>query len=89
MKYWKLFVVKDVLWTRLCYMFTVRVISVDSLGEVVVEDAAGPKRQAETPPPTYEEALYRFTHTLLFYLQTSPAFHTSIQFIFRIPQPSL
>jgi hypothetical protein len=58
-------------------MLKVRVVLVDSLGEVVVEDAAGPKRQAETPPPTYEEALYRFTRTLLFYLQTSPAFQNS------------
>jgi hypothetical protein len=28
---------------------------------VVVEEASVPKRQSETPPPTYEEALYRYT----------------------------
>lgn len=38
--------------------------SVDGLGEVVVEEATAPKRQSETPPPTYEEALYRNTVVL-------------------------
>ncbi len=36
-------------------------IAADGLGEVVVEEATVPKRQSEAPPPTYEEALYRYT----------------------------
>ena len=35
--------------------------SADGLGEVIVEEASQPKRQSETPPPTYEEDLYRYT----------------------------
>jgi hypothetical protein len=45
-----------------CNKFLIgNLIAADGLGEVVVEEATVPKRQSETPPPTYEEALYRYT----------------------------
>jgi hypothetical protein len=46
-----------------CNKFLIgNLIAADGLGEVVVEESTVPKRQSETPPPTYEEALYRYFH---------------------------